>query len=239
MNFVSLLEPVVYDAPDDCPYLPGRTSRLPLRYPLAKLSPSQFDERLAQGDRRSGQYLYRPTCPGCRACESLRVEVAHFQPNATQRRTLRRGDSLLQTRIGPAVVDEARVTLFNKHRHGRDLARYDRDIDLAGYESFLVETCCDTIELSYWLGNELVGVATSDRGAEAMSAVYFYFDPEHGRLSPGVYNVLKQIELCCRWRVKFLYLGFHIAGSQHMAYKAQYLPHERLIDGAWRRFERK
>jgi arginine-tRNA-protein transferase len=238
MNFPNLLEPVVYDAPDDCAYLPGRTSRLPLRYPLAKLTPAQFDQRLAQGDRRSGQYLYRPSCPSCRACESLRVEVERFQPSATQRRTLRRGDRLLQTRIGPPVVDETRVALFNKHRHGRDLARYDRDIDAAGYQSFLVETCCDTLEFSYWLDGQLIGAATSDRGAEAMSAVYFYFDPDHCRLSPGVYNVLKQIEFCRRQRIRFLYLGFHIAGSQHMAYKAQYLPHERLIDGRWRRFQR-
>ena len=75
-------------------------------------------------------------------------------------------------------------------------------------------------------------------GAESMSAVYFYFDPDHSRLSPGVYNVVKQIELCRRRRMRYLYLGFHIAGSQHMAYKSQYLPHERLIDGCWKRFPR-
>ncbi len=234
----NIFEPVVYDAPEPCPYLPGKTSRLPLRLPLRKLTPEQFDHRLAAGDRRSGPLLYRPACPQCQACESLRIEVKEFRPNATQRRTLRRGDQLLETRIGPPQVDDLRVTLFNRHRQGRDLARNDRDIDQAGYEAFLVDTCCDTIEISYWFDNVLIGVAVSDRGAEALSAVYFYFDPDYGRLSPGVYNVLKQVELCRNWGMRYLYLGFYVAGSEHMMYKAVYLPHERLIDGQWRRFDR-
>jgi arginine-tRNA-protein transferase len=238
MNFSSLLEPIVYDSPEACPYLPGRTSRLPLRYPLTRLTPGQFDQRLAQGDRRSGQFLYRPACPQCRACESLRIEVEHFRPSATQRRTLRRGDRLIETRIGPPAVDDARVALFNKHRRGRDLARYERDVNHAGYESFLVETCCETVEFSYWLEGALIGAAVSDRGAAALSAVYCYFDPEHSRLSPGVYNVLKHVETCRAWGMRYLYLGFYIAASEHMSYKAQYLPHERFIGGQWRRFDR-
>lgn len=231
-----MLEPVVYDSPEECPYLPDHTSRLPLRLPLKRLSPAAFDERLAQGDRRSGQYLYRPACPGCRACESLRLDVSQFQPNATQRRTLRRGDQALETRISSPIVDDTRVALFNLHRRGRGLARSDGDIDASGYELFLVQSCCDTIEFSYWFDNRLIGVAVSDRGQEAMSAVYFFFHPDYSRLSPGVYNVLKQLEMCRGWGVRYLYLGFYIAGSAHMSYKAQYLPHERLIDGQWRTF---
>jgi leucyl-tRNA---protein transferase len=236
LHFPSLLEPVVYDAPEACPYLPGRTARLPLRLPVKRLSPHAFDQRLAQGDRRSGQYMYRPACPGCRACESLRIEVAHFQPNSTQRRTLRRGDDALEVRVAPPVVDAARVALFNKHRNERDLARREGDVDAAGYELFLVDTCCETLEFSFWREGVLIGAAISDRGAEAMSAVYCYFDPEHSRLSPGVYNVLKQIDLCREWGLRYLYLGFYVAGSAHMAYKAQYRPHQRLIDGRWQLF---
>ncbi|MBW3598832.1 MAG: arginyltransferase [Planctomycetes bacterium] len=236
LSFAGLLEPVVYDAPEACPYLPERTARMPLRLPVKRLSPAAFDQRLAQGDRRSGQYLYRPTCPGCRACESLRIEVAKFRSTATQRRTLRRGDQMLEMRVGPPVVDEVRVALFNKHRSHRNLARRETDIDASGYELFLVDTCCDTVEFTFWREEELIAAAISDRGSEAMSAVYCYFDPDHGRLSPGVYNVLKQIEACREWGIRYLYLGFYIAGSTHMAYKAKYLPHERLIEGQWRLF---
>ena len=61
------LEIVVFDSPHDCSYLRGRTARLPYRHPLALLTPEQFDLRLAEGDRRSGVYLYRVQCPACRA----------------------------------------------------------------------------------------------------------------------------------------------------------------------------
>jgi arginine-tRNA-protein transferase len=71
-----------------------------------------------------------------------------------------------------------------------------------------------------------------------VSAVYCYFDPDHSRLSPGVYNVLKQVETCRTWGCRYLYLGFYVAGSEHMSYKAQYLPHERFMNGQWRRFDR-
>jgi arginine-tRNA-protein transferase len=38
--------------------------------------------------------------------------------------------------------------------------------------------------------------------------------------------------------MRYVYLGFYIADSAHMSYKSQYLPHERLIGGAWRKFDR-
>src|SRR5436189_6157092 len=115
-------EVVVYEGLDPCLYLPGRLARMPLRYPAAPLAPAQFDACLAAGDRRTGPFLYRTTCPTCRACEPIRLDMATFCPNRTQRRVLRKGDEALRTSIGPAAVSEERVTLFNAHRHGRGLA---------------------------------------------------------------------------------------------------------------------
>jgi arginine-tRNA-protein transferase len=104
---------------------------------------------------------------------------------------------------------------------------------LTGYESFLVESCCPTFEIRYHRCGQLIGVAICDRGAESLSAVYTYFDPDFGRLSPGQFSILKQIELCQQWRMRYLYLGYYIAESKHMAYKANFTPHERFIDGCW------
>jgi arginyl-tRNA--protein-N-Asp/Glu arginylyltransferase len=231
-------EMLVYDELEPCPYLPQRWARMPLRLPATALAGRQLDARLAEGDRRSGIYLYRATCPGCHACEAIRIDVNQFTPSRTQQRTLRRGDRVLEVEVGPPVVDAERVALFNLHRHGRDLARYDYDIDADGYRTFLVDTCCDTLEICYRLAGSMIGVAISDRGAESVSAVYCYFDPAFSRLSPGAYSILKHIELCRRWHVRYLYLGYYVAESEHMAYKSLYLPHERLIGGRWRRFER-
>jgi arginine-tRNA-protein transferase len=114
-------------------------------------------------------------------------------------------------------------------------------IDETGYGAFLVDSCTESFEIRYIVDNtvegmtesQLAGVAIVDRGSDALSAVYTYFDPDLGHLSPGVFSVLEQIELCKRWGLRWLYLGLYVRNCSSMAYKARYLPHERLLDGEW------
>src|SRR4051794_3753224 len=169
-------EIVVFDTAHACSYLPGRTARLPYRRPVERLSPEQFDRRLAEGDRRSGVFLYRTQCPTCRECQPIRLAVHQFRPNATQRRMERRGDALLTVKIGPPVVDRQRVRLFNFHRDMRGLTSGDSALDQGSYEEFLVDSCCETIEFSYWRADRLIAVAIADAGCESLSAVYCFYD---------------------------------------------------------------
>lgn len=231
-------ELVVYDRPCPCPYLQGRIARMPLRLPARRLRRREVDSRLAAGDRRQGLVLYRTSCPGCAACEPIRIPVATFQPSRSQRRVLKRGDRLLEVSVGPPVLDARRVELYNLHKVGRGLSDGQSLIDSEGYEDFLVNTCCESFEIRYALHGELVGVAVTDRGQSSLSAVYCYYSPEHAHLGIGTYSVLKQLELCRRLGLKHLYLGLYIADSEPMRYKARYLPHERLLDGRWRRFDK-
>ncbi len=237
MTDSSLNELVVYDGCEPCPYLPGRIARMPLRMPTTPLTLADFDQRLEAGDRRTGVYLYHTSCPECQECQAIRLPVAEFELNATMRRVKRRGDRMLRMVQSAPVVDRRRVNLFNLHRSTRGLEHDGQPVSLSGYETFLADSCCKTFELSYWLEDELVAVAICDAGLSALSAVYCYFDPQHGRFSPGVYSILKQIEYCLNHDMQHLYLGLYISGSPHMTYKARYTPHERLIDGVWTRFE--
>jgi len=227
---------LVWDEPSRCPYLPSETAHLPLRLPMRRLKPVEFSARLAAGDRRQGLLLYRPKCPRCVACEAIRLDVGRFRPSATQRRVVRRGDEALRVLIGRPAVTAEKVALYNRHKMERGLTTGDGLIDAEGYEQFLAESCTDTIELRYVLNGLLVGVAIADRAADALSAVYCFYDPSFARLSLGTYSVLKQLELCRQWQLPYLYLGLFVAGNRAMAYKARYLPHERLVDGAWREF---
>ena len=229
-------EIVVFDAPHPCSYLPGRTARLPYRHPLEVLTPEQFDQRLAEGDRRSGVYLYRTQCPTCRACQPIRLDIENFRPDATQRRTLRRGDEHLTVKIGPPIVDQTRVDLFNLHRDTRRLSNGDAALDKHSYADFLTETCCDTLELSYYHAGRLVSVAIADAGRDSLSAVYCYYDPAFRLLSLGTYSILRHIALCRATARRYLYLGFYIADSPHMSYKARFRPHQRLIESHWTEF---
>ena len=229
-------ELVVYDRPSPCPYLPDRVARLPLRLPVRRLSPKELEARLAAGDRRQGPLLYRTECPRCAACEPIRIPVADFELSRRHRRVLSRGNRELRTEIGRPHVDGRRVSLYNGHKAGRGLSDGQAAIDPQGYEDFLVDTCRDTFELRYFLGEELVGVAITDRSDQGLSAVYCYYDPAHASLSIGTYSILKQLELCRERALPYLYLGLYIADSPHMVYKGQFRPHERLLEGRWKRF---
>ncbi len=222
-----------------CPYLPQRTARLPLRLPVRPLSHDEFAQCLEGGDRRQGLLLYRPTCPTCHACEALRIDVGAFTPNKTQRRIFRRGEGAFETQIGRPTLTAEKIALYNRHKIERHLLVSSELADRAAYEEFLVDTCIDTVELSYRHAGRLVGVALADRARDALSAVYCFYDPAYGRFSPGTYSVLKQIALCRSWGLRYLYLGLYIADCPSMRYKALYVPHERLIAGEWRRFERR
>ena len=228
---------LVWDEPSPCPYLPAQTARLPLRLPMRRLQPAELTQRLAAGDRRQGLLLYQPRCPSCTACEAIRIEVDAFRPNATQRRVFRRGELRVQTEIGRPETTAEKTALYNRHKTERGLLIGDGLIDEEGYEQFLVESCTDTIELRYRCEGRLIGVAVADRAADALSAVYCFYDPDRASLSLGTYSILKQVALCRSWKLRYLYLGLYVGGCKAMRYKAGYLPHERLIGGVWRRFE--
>jgi arginine-tRNA-protein transferase len=78
-----------------------------------------------------------------------------------------------------------------------------------------------------------VAIAIADAGKLSLSAVYCYYDPSFRLLSLGTYSVLRQIELCRASGRRHLYLGFFIAESPHMSYKANFRPNQRLIGGRW------
>jgi arginine-tRNA-protein transferase len=72
-----------------------------------------------------------------------------------------------------------------------------------------------------------------------VSSVYTFFEPGIATASFGTYNILWQIEQCRSLGLPYLYLGYWIANSRKMAYKARFRPIEGLIDGAWRHLTEK
>jgi arginine-tRNA-protein transferase len=231
-------ELLVYDKPSECSYLDDQIWRLPLRLPVRMLDHHEFAQRLQRGDRRQGRLLYRTECATCRACEPIRLDLNTFRPSKSQRRALQRAGGVISVSFGPVEVTRARVELYNLHKQGRGLARNEEPASLEAYRAFLGDTCVDSFEMRYRVADELVGVAIVDRAENALSAVYFYYHPELQRLSPGVFSIMKQVELCKRLKLRWLYLGLYIEPCPSMSYKGRYLPHERLIDGHWRKFDR-
>lgn len=238
MNTLPIFQDVtVYDELEPCPYLDKETARLPLQVPSQRITPIEVDSRLAAGQRRTGEFVYSTHCPSCQACRPIRLRASDIAFNATQRKTLRRNQAVLEPYIGPVIVDQARVDLFNKHRNERGLGKRISSIQSEEYAWAFQRSCFDTFEIAYSLNGDLVCVAICDQGSNSMSAVYTYYDPDYASMSLGTYSILKQIEYCRQTKREFLYLGFYIAESPNMSYKANFTPHERLEDGKWVCFE--
>jgi len=229
---------VIHDQPQSCPYIDGITARMPLRLPIGRLDAVAIDRLLALGYRRTGDFVYRTECAGCQACEPTRVIVDRFEWTKSFRRVLKRGDAELETSFGPMTCDEQRIDLFNRHRRFRSLDRGDDPVEELSYRAFLVDSCCDSLEMTIRLDGRLVAVAVLDIGRDSLSAVYTHFDPDLARYSLGTYAVLKQIRFAETSKRPFVYLGMYVASNSHLNYKSRFLPQQRMSEGTWRTFER-
>lgn len=224
--------PLFRGDPHPCPYLPGRVATdLWLIDP--GIDAAAYQSLMNLGFRRSGRVFYRPQCDGCRECVPIRVPVADFQPSRSQRRAARKNADL-SVEIGRPRLDDERYAVyaaFQQVRHGGGMGT-DRN-DLA---RFLYDSPIATLEFTYRLGPRLIGVGIVDQCPDCLSSVYFYFDPEFERRSPGVFSALCEIEHCRRLGLPFWYIGLYVRDCREMNYKAQYRPHELLgPDGRWHR----
>lgn len=224
---------VVQDQLQPCPYLPGVAARMPLRLPVGGVTAEVTDSLLERGFRRSGDFVYTPQCPTCSECQPTRVNVHDFRWSTSLKRVLNRGDRDLSAKWSTPIVDHSRVHLFNRHRDERSLGLREDRIDADSYRSFLVDSCCDTKELSIRHGNSLIAVSTIDIGLKSISAVYTFFDPDFSRYSLGTFAILKQIQWCLANSRRFVYLGMFVADNQHLNYKARFVPQQRLRGRHW------
>ncbi|NOY27391.1 MAG: arginyltransferase [Oligoflexia bacterium] len=233
---VGAREQIVHDEIETCPYLDGKRARMPLRWQLGEVRGLALDQSLAAGDRRVGRMLYRTSCPECHACEPIRINVEHFRRSRSQRRAARRNQDV-RVLIGPASFTQEKLDLYNRHKFERGLAQKETAMTRRGYDGWFLQSCTRTAEMRYMLGERLIGVGIVDVGLMDTSSVYFYFDPDESRRSLGTWSTLVEIEYLRRRGGRFHYLGLYVGDCRHLSYKARFLPHERLVDGAWRRFD--
>jgi arginine-tRNA-protein transferase len=232
---------VVHSEVEPCPYLPGEEMRLPYRLPVEEVTPRDFDRLLAEGDRRSGPILYRPTCPTCRACEAIRVPIAEFAPTRSQRRAAKKNAEDVRVELAPPIADARIAEIYSAHKRERNLAVATvspQPSTVDDLQRAMFTSCVGTLLVRYSIGDQVIAFSVLDVGERSASSVYHAFDPTFAWRSLGVFSVLAEIALCRELELDWYYLGLYVERCDRLKYKAEYLPHERLIDGAWRRFER-
>ncbi len=80
---------------------------------------------------------------------------------------------------------------------------------------------------------QLLGACLTDLLADGLSMVYSFYAPDEQRRSLGTYMILDHIERARRLGLPHVYLGYWVEGSRKMAYKARFLPQERLGMNGW------
>lgn len=222
-------------APSPCGYLPDRLWRLEY-VQVEELSAREYADRMLLGWRRFGKTLFRPRCPSCTACRSVRVDVARFRPDRSQRRVRRANEGQVALRIGPPVAHRDALHLFARFHDHRTMTRgwpwHDDDAD-SFRESFL-DNPFPTEQWRHELDGTLVGIGYVDVLPVGLSAIYFAHDPTHERRSLGTWNILRLIDEARLRNLPHVYLGYHVAGCVSLEYKSRYRPHQFLDEtGRW------
>ncbi|MEM8933720.1 MAG: arginyltransferase [Acidobacteriota bacterium] len=215
---------------DPCPYLPGLEARTRYRV-IERCSVAEYERLLERGWRRFGCTFFRPVCSVCQECRSLRLEIATFGPNRSQRRTWKKNRDL-RVVCQPASLTPEHLDLYERYHRDMEGRRgwQERSLGPMQYAQTFVEGRHGWgHELLFFDRDRLLCVALIDLLPRAISAVYCYYDPEERQRGLGVYSVLYQAALARQRDLAHLYLGFWIQGNPSMRYKAGYRPHELLI----------
>lgn len=208
--------------------LDPRDPRLPQLYPLA----------LDWGFRRSGDIVYRPSCVGCQACVAVRVPVATFKPDRSQRRCLARNADI-DARIVAPVRTEEYLALYRRYLLARHPGGGMDDHGATEFEQFLIGSWNQGrfLELREHGSHRLLALAVTDLVEGALSAVYTCYDPDQSARGLGTLAVLKQLEWAARDGRHHLYLGYWIAGHAKMDYKRRFQPLEGFNGRGWQRLQ--
>lgn len=225
--------------PAPCPYLPGKVERKVFTE-LTGSNAADLNEALGRiGFRRSQSVAYRPSCPDCAACVSVRVVAGEFAPGRSQRRLARDNGDLEIAECKPWTTQE-QYGLLREYLAARHPGGGMAGMDEHDFADMVEQTPVDTVMIEYrepsknGRPGKLVAACLTDRQADGLSMIYSFFDTgPAARKGLGTYIILDHIERARALSLPYVYLGYWVEGSDRMAYKARFKPMERLGRDGW------
>ncbi|HEV2335850.1 MAG TPA: arginyltransferase [Stellaceae bacterium] len=220
-------------APVPCPYVPGRHERK-LIVELAGPAAAEFYDELSRaGFRRSHRFSYRPACQSCAACVPVRIAVERFAHTRSTRRLRNTNRDLAARLVAPRATVE-QFELFARYQGSRHRDSEMAAMSYADYRGMIEDSAVRSAIVEFRAREgALVAVSLIDWLDDGLSAVYSLYDPMQHRRSLGTWSIVWLVEECRRAGLDYVYLGYWIAESAKMAYKARFPALERLAEGSW------
>ena len=218
--------------PEPCSYLDNRKSVSAFANPHMDMDMRTYNELIQHGFRRSGGYIYRPHCPSCQECISVRVPVKKHTYSRNEMRVIKRNADLKISIVSGRFRDE-HFDLYRRYINSRHNDGSMANPSKSDYHRFLICDWTDTIFFEYRLNRILIAVAVCDVTDSGLSAVYTFFDQDHADRSPGHFAILNQIQETRLRDLDYLYLGYWIRDCSKMSYKRRYKPLEAFVGDQW------
>ena len=216
----------------DCSYLPNRQEQLLVILDPSCYSKDKFESLLGLGFRRSGNQIYRPHCPICSACNSVRVLAQDFIPSKSQKRKLNKAKNQFEVKYSTQERPEY-YPLYSKYitmRH-QDGSMYPPEKEQ--FQSFLLCSWLKITFIELWHQDTLAAVAVTDCMNSSISAIYTFFDPDFEHYSLGSVMILEQLKFAKEQNKQYVYLGYQIDECDKMKYKTQFLPAQKQLNDEW------
>ncbi|MEE3078773.1 MAG: arginyltransferase [Bdellovibrionota bacterium] len=205
-----------------CPYLEDKLERHEFFF-ADELKQEEMDFLLSKGWRKFAQFLFRPSCAHCKKCLPLRVDVKTFKPSKSQRRNIKKNHDIT-VKHGPLKYKNEHFALFKKHSYKRfDKSDIENERDFV--QTFFIDAGTGYLS-EFYLDHELVAYGILDRTDNALSSVYFVFDPEYENRGLGIFGAICEIEQAKLLELDYYYLGYWIEENKSMRYKNSFKPHE-------------
>lgn len=211
---------------DKCSYLQEKEQTTHYKI-INNCSKESCQNLVERGYRRFGKMYFRPICPTCDECKSIKIDVENFEFSKSAKRILKKS-KLFTSRIQRPTLSDEHIKLFEKyHLYMQEKKNWDYTPTNAQnyYNSFVSGYNDFGYEVLYFFDEKLIAVDLIDILEDGVSSIYFYYDPDFSSYSLGKLSLYKQIQYAKQTEKKWIYLGYYVKDCDSLSYKAEYKPY--------------
>jgi arginine-tRNA-protein transferase len=214
---------------EQCPYLADERQQLEYFYAI-DVTDEELDRLLEEGWRKFGVYYFRPDCPDCNKCVSIRIPVRSFIHSKSLRRIFKK-NSQTEVTFSPLIFDEEIFDIYRQHSR----EKFGLDATFEDFISAYYISSCPSIQSEYRVDGKLFAAGFLDVSTRGLSSVYFVYRSEYSHLRPGIFSILKEVAHTAQLGLEYYYLGYWVDGNARMEYKNSFAGSEKhdRRSGVW------